>query len=94
MMTFTDGLRYYSSIMCTNCGYVIMPNHLHVLVYTLYKEKTIDKIIGNGKRFMAYEIVKRLRESGRKELLGQMSRAVLLSSRKKNSCSQTFILLA
>lgn len=45
-----------------NCGYVIMPNHLHLLVYTSNPEKTIDKIIGTGKRFMAYEIVARLKE--------------------------------
>lgn len=79
---YEDIYRWFEILLkynVCNCGYVIMPNHLHVLVYTLNKEKTIDKIIGNGKRFMAYEIVKRLGESGRKELLGQMSRAVLLS---------------
>ena len=37
-----------------NCGYVIMPNHLHILAYTKNPEKTIDKLTGNGKRFMAY----------------------------------------
>ena len=36
-----------------NCGYVIMPNHLHILAYTQNSERAINNIIGTGKRFMA-----------------------------------------
>ena len=39
-------------------GCVVMPNHLHALIYFSATEKTINKIIGDDKRFMAYEIVK------------------------------------
>ena len=49
-----------------------MPNHVHLFVYT-NSEQTIDKIIGNGKRFMAYEIVERLEKLGRGDLLKLMS---------------------
>ena len=42
-------------------GYVIMPNHLHVLIGFHNIGKSINAIIGNGKRFMAYEISNRLR---------------------------------
>ena len=35
-----------------NCGYVIMPNHLLMLVYMANTEKTINKIIGESKRFL------------------------------------------
>ena len=52
-----------------NCGYVIMPNHLHLLVYTANGEEIINRIIGETKRFMAYEIVKRLKELKRTELI-------------------------
>ncbi len=45
------------------CGYVIMPNHLHTVIYTKNSEDTINLIIGETKRFMAYEIVKRLKKS-------------------------------
>jgi len=51
------------------CGYVIMPNHLHTVVYTKNNKDTINEIIGEMKRFMAYEIVKRLKKAGRNDLL-------------------------
>src|SRR5690606_5182132 len=38
-------------------GYVVMPNHLHALLgFRNTGEETINKIVGNGKRFMAYDI--------------------------------------
>ena len=40
-------------------GYVIMPNHLHVMIYFPKPGYNLNKIIGNGKRFMAYEINKK-----------------------------------
>ena len=43
-------------------GYVIMPNHLHALIDFGNSRKNINTIVSNGKRFMAYEIVKRLQE--------------------------------
>lgn len=58
------------------CGYVIMPNHLHTLVYTKNKKDTINQIVSESKRFMAYEIVKRLKKTGRNELLTIMHNSV------------------
>ena len=37
-----------------------MPNHIHLLVSFINAKQSINTIIGNGKRFMAYEIIKRL----------------------------------
>ena len=45
-------------------GYVIMPNHFHVLIAFTKSVASINTIVGNGKRFMAYEPVKRLEEKG------------------------------
>ena len=59
-----------------NCGYVIMPNHLHKVVYTKNCTDTINDIIGESKRFMAYEIIKRLKKSGRNDLLKLMHESV------------------
>ena len=67
-----------------------MPNHLHLLAYTKNPEKTIDKIIGNGKRFMAYEIVERLEKLGRKDLLKLMSYSVNPSERERNKKHEVF----
>ena len=44
------------------CGYVIMPNHLHALIAFRNSGIKINTIIGNGKRFMAYDLVERLNE--------------------------------
>jgi len=33
-------------------GYVIMPNHLHVLIDFAYSIKSVNRIVSNGKRFM------------------------------------------
>ena len=37
-------------------GFVIMPNHVHALISFKNTGQSINTIIGNGKRFMAYEI--------------------------------------
>ncbi len=50
-------------------GYVIMPNHVHVLASFVQTVQTINTIIGNGKRFMAYEIINRLEQNIEPELL-------------------------
>jgi REP element-mobilizing transposase RayT len=40
-------------------GYVIMPNHVHALIaFSNTQGESINKIVGNGKRFMAYDLVK------------------------------------
>jgi REP element-mobilizing transposase RayT len=40
-------------------GYQIMPNHIHTIIGFRNIGKNINKIIGSGKRFIAYEIIKR-----------------------------------
>ncbi len=54
-------------------GYVIMPNHIHVLIYLTPQSKTLNLIIGNAKRFLAYEIVRRLETAGRQDILQQLN---------------------
>lgn len=72
------------------CGYVIMPNHLHSLIFTKNEENFINYIIGETKRFMAYEIVKRLKREGRKDLLKIMHDSVDLNEAKKNKLHNAF----
>ena len=38
-------------------GYVIMPNHIHVILKIAKKSPIIAKIVQNGKRFLAYGII-------------------------------------
>ena len=40
--------------------YIIMLNHVHCILFFPTEKYDLNKIVSNGKRFMAYEIVKRL----------------------------------
>ncbi len=54
------------------------------------KNKAIDSIVGNGKRFIAYEIIKRLKESQNAELLNELSNLVSASDRKRGKLYEVF----
>jgi REP element-mobilizing transposase RayT len=64
-------------------GYVIMPNHVHALISFINTTQSINTIIGNGKRFMAYEIINRLEKSNETTLLEQLAGSVE-ATRKEN----------
>lgn len=57
-------------------GYVLMRNHVHAIISFTESLQSINTIIGNGKRFMAFEIIKRLQQMGETELLDQLSNGV------------------
>lgn len=65
-------------------GYVIMPNHLHALIAFRNTGQSINTIIGNGKRFMAYEIIKRLEQQNETELLHRLNLSVEAKDRERN----------
>jgi REP element-mobilizing transposase RayT len=71
-------------------AYVIMPNHLHFLVFVNEKGKSINKLVGNGKRIMAYEVVKRLKEQGNKLLLNELRDGVDMNEAMKGKRHQVF----
>ena len=50
-----------------------MPNHVHALISFINAKQSINTIIGNGKRFMAYEIIKRLEGNNEAGLLQKLS---------------------
>ncbi|MBK9288649.1 MAG: transposase [Flavobacteriales bacterium] len=53
---------------CRTLGYVIMPNHLHLLVH-VPEGLSINMLLANMKRFAAYEVIKRLQGTGRQRTL-------------------------
>jgi hypothetical protein len=61
-----------------------MPNHVHVMIAFRKSNPSINTIIGNGKRFMAYEIIRRLQENNEQELLNQLQDKVE-AARKANA---------
>ena len=46
-----------------------MPNHVHCVLFFPNEDYVLNKIVGNGKRFMAYELIKRLQEKGLNKIL-------------------------
>src|SRR5262245_47206858 len=49
-------------------GYVIMPEHIHAIIAFRQSAQSINMIIGNGKRFMAYGLVKLLEDHRRDDI--------------------------
>ncbi len=71
-------------------GYVIMPNHVHALIGFCNTESSINMAIGNGKRFMAYEIVERLKQMNNEEVLYHLESIVNKTDKKRNKLHEVF----
>ena len=57
-------------------GYQLMPNHIHAVIAFRNSGKDINKIIGSGKRFLAYRIVENLHRDDKKDILSRLSAGV------------------
>lgn len=68
-------------------GYVIMPNHIHVLMYISKSSPVLSKLIQNAKRFLAYEIVGLLQKENKSNILELFSQR---ANPKKNSKHKVF----
>ncbi len=75
---------------CDVLAYVIMPNHLHCILYFKDEGFQLNKIISNGKRFMAYEIIKRLEENEEADLLKTLSGLLTEREKKKGQLHKVF----
>ncbi len=71
-------------------GYVIMPNHTHAVIAFHNTGKTINSILGNGKRFMAYAIVERLQKQNHHDILLQMQSVVNNTQKAINKQHEVF----
>jgi REP element-mobilizing transposase RayT len=71
-------------------AYVIMPNHVHLMLAYRSGNKSINTLVGNGKRFMSYGIVERLNVAQQTNILTQLSDAVLFSERLKGKKHTVF----
>ena len=71
-------------------GYVIMRNHLHVLLYLNSKERTLNKIVAEGKRFMAYYMVKQLKAKKEDQLLKTLQGGVSIKQQEKGKKHRVF----
>jgi len=71
-------------------GYAIMPNHVHVLLYLHRTAKNLSTIVGDGKRFIAYDIIKGLMQKKSHNLLQKLSAGVSPSKRKSGKKHRVF----
>ena len=71
-------------------AYVIMPNHLHTILYFPNSGFNLNTIIGNAKRFMAYEIIKRLEEADEQTILNYLSGELTQREKKKGQIHKVF----
>ena len=68
-----------------------MPNHLHVLlVFRNTQGKSINSIVGNGKRFMAYDIISKLKRNNQQDLLNQLSSFVNVTEKTRGKLHEVF----
>jgi len=81
-------LREKKNIKTT--AYVIMPNHLHCILFFPSPNFSLNKIIGNAKRFMAYEIIARLETANQTEILNQLASAVTEKEKNKGQKHKVF----
>ena len=72
-------------------AYVIMPDHVHTILYFPETGFDLNKIIGNAKRFMAYEIINRLEQMKRNDILEYLAAEVSGREKKKGQLHKVFI---
>ncbi len=70
--------------------YVIMPNHLHVLIHFTQTDSTINDLVAEGKKFRAWEIVKRLQKQNRIDVLKILKEGVSEREKKKGQKHKVF----
>lgn len=78
--------EYYADVV----SYVIMPNHLHAILHFHNEGFNLNTIIANGKRFIAYEMINRLEETGNTALLHHLESLVTERERKKGQLHKVF----
>lgn len=81
---------YLKELGYATTAYVIMPNHVHTIHYFPEPGFNLNKIIGNAKRFIAYEIVKRLTLANEHDILNYLASAVTDREKKKGQLHKVF----
>jgi REP element-mobilizing transposase RayT len=71
-------------------GYVIMPNHVHILIAFSNTGKSINARVGTIKRFLAYNLVNSLNELNRTDLLKLLEAGVQQADKRRGKLHQVF----
>jgi len=71
-------------------GYTIMPHHLHAVIAFSNTGKAINSIIGNSKRFLAYDLIKALKENNKITILQELANRVNSTDKSRNKKHEVF----
>ena len=71
-------------------AYVIMPNHVYAILHFSKEGFDLNKIVSNGKRLMAYEIINRLVKSTDIDMLEKLSNLLTAREKKKGQLHKVF----
>jgi REP element-mobilizing transposase RayT len=71
-------------------SYVIMPNHFHAILHLHSSSIDLNKLVGNGKRFIAYGLVKLLEEKSEMPILYKLAQGVTDAETKKGQKHRVF----
>ena len=71
-------------------GYVIMPSHVHAIIAFTNTGTSINTIVSNGKRFIAYDLVKRLKEMNSNLILNELNNDLNNTEKKEGKIHGVF----
>ena len=71
-------------------AFVIMPNHVHLVLQLPDSVTDLNTIVSNGKRFMAYELMAKLSDQNNQALLQRLSAACTDKERAKGQQHKVF----
>ena len=71
-------------------GYVIMPSHVHAIIAFTNTGKSINIIVSNEKRFIAYDLVKRLKEMNSNLILNELNNDLNNTEKKEGKIPGVF----
>jgi REP element-mobilizing transposase RayT len=73
------------------CAFTIMPNHVHAILYYAGGKLSLNTLVGNGKQFIAYEVVQRLIKMGRTDILKILELGVQNNDRSRGKEHEVWI---
>lgn len=89
--SFHRWFQYLQSKGVHILAYVIMPNHFHGILYLPDEcDKTINQLLANGKRFLAYDIVRGLEKQKRYDLLQELYHGTTDKEKKNGKKHRVF----
>jgi len=84
----SDYLKHNSSTKVT--AYIIMPNHVHAILFFPNANYNVNTIISNAKRFVAYEMIKQLEQLSENKILQQLEDGVSEREKMKGQLHKVF----